>query len=331
MLSVSLTGCNIFHRAVNDELHYPGGLAGKVLDDHYIVSARYSKQLQLYRYAMALAVFSRIGTVNVRGGKEGDAFIAQLGDALDELNYSAGHIYPVANVPPCAVTRSGAQPIQNANAGSGSNVVAASGSCLEFASNFESDLPLLEHKLLGVAFAAMPKEQAVALYNKAKALDPLGTGRAFLNLAVHSLVSFHRGAAVHRTNLELLYGLGQDHAANTDVLAAYCALRRPPKPTGNRTDDLCPADVSRIAIPNDVSQSSYGPLENIIRTSCLLVPLDASAEQQAASPEDEPVARRRKTCGAFTFKPKRRLAVLDQPAGGSSGQNGAAQPNGGKP
>jgi hypothetical protein len=292
-VSASLSGCTIVHRVAQDELHYPGGLAGKLADQHYIVSARDSKELQLYRYALALAVFSRAATANVRSGKEAAAFLSNVQDAVDEINYSAGHLYAVDNGPPPCTT---AQALSSTG-----------GNCEEYRANFESDLPLIEHKMLNVAFGALPKEQAVTLYNSALKLDPLATGRAFIGLAARSLLIFHRAAAVHRTNLELLAGVvGGPDDQDATVLNAHCYFQ---DHSGHhaKTDDAC-AGVAKGTgdfKQKPITIDAFKPILAVVKSSCLLLPVDATGGEEA-----DPLGARKTVCAKLAFAPKRRLDLL---------------------
>ena len=290
LAAFTLPACTTIHRVVGDELHYPGGVASEIADTHYIVSARDSKELQLYRYALALALFSRAATANIQNGKEADAFIIGMQDSVDEIDYSAGHLYLADQPSPDCVKKGGTKD-----------------ECTEHRENFESDIPLVENKLVNVGFNALPKEQAVALYSAARRMDPLATGRAFVKLAFHSLLTFHRAAAVHRTNMELLGKvMGEPKDPNGTVLTSYCFLLA--SKTGAKPDPLCAGTVFPGPPPINptITMVDFQPIAAIIQTSCLLLPVNAEADK-----DTNPAAIRRKACAALKFTAKRRLDILN--------------------
>lgn len=80
---LSSAGCS----TIRDELRYPGGAPGRLLDQRTFDSSR-SKQLQLLRATLALAIAARIGEASV-ATEDADAFARQLAEASRELNYAA--------------------------------------------------------------------------------------------------------------------------------------------------------------------------------------------------------------------------------------------------
>lgn len=85
--ALTLNGCTI---VVND-LRHSGGYAGHVLDQR-MFDASSSKQLQVLRAALVVAMVARAGTVYSRDGAEGDAYVSSLVDATDELNILLGYL-----------------------------------------------------------------------------------------------------------------------------------------------------------------------------------------------------------------------------------------------
>lgn len=82
-----LNGCE----AVRNDLHRPGGVFGRAADRH-MFDASSSKQLQVLRATIVLAMVARAGTVYAHDGAESDAFANALVSAADEVNSLAGHL-----------------------------------------------------------------------------------------------------------------------------------------------------------------------------------------------------------------------------------------------
>lgn len=70
-----LGGCGLVRTGVDRDLRYPGGVGGALLDRYGAYQAAPSKQLQLFREAVTLAILSRVATATISDGKEADALI----------------------------------------------------------------------------------------------------------------------------------------------------------------------------------------------------------------------------------------------------------------
>jgi hypothetical protein len=196
----TVTGCGPVLR----EVRHPGGYPGYLLDQKTFDASR-SKQLQLYRAALIMAMAARMGTATIRDGKDADAFVDYLGAASDEINYAAANIYPVNGQPPCAVhpylSRADvpkvATPVPNLPCLGG------------YFSLFESDVPMMEARITRLMLAALPEDRARSF------LQDVGKGNIFsaawnaIGAASEATGGLHRASGVYRTGLELL-------AANMD-------------------------------------------------------------------------------------------------------------------
>lgn len=74
------------------ELRHSGGYPGSVLDRHFF-NASGSKELQLFRMTILVALASRVSVASIRDGQEAEAYIRYLQNATNEINYLAAHLY----------------------------------------------------------------------------------------------------------------------------------------------------------------------------------------------------------------------------------------------
>ena len=107
LVSSSLILCSC--QAVVREFRHPGGYPGYLLDRRSF-DASGSKQLQLLRAAIVIAMAARMSQVTSNGPDEADAVAKYLGAAADELNYTAANIYDdfeggVVGPSPCLVAQ----------------------------------------------------------------------------------------------------------------------------------------------------------------------------------------------------------------------------------
>lgn len=281
-----LSGCaNI---AVS-ELRYSGGYPGAVLDQRFF-NASHSKQLQLLRSAMIISMASRIGTAYVRDGKEAEAFVDYLRAATDELNYMAGHLYPVPGKTLCTDL--------------------SQKDCDAHSVMFESEIPQLEARMVKLVVAALPQDRAAAFLNAIKRGDVLSAAWKALRFAASAADGAHRGAAVHRSELELRALLvqgskeagvacknGDTNPISTVNQAAYC-MNQPLNKLRAADDAMLPQ-----AVPAQAFETVFG----IMRTSCGLLPLDTTLE---AGGTDTRATDRKADCAKIKFKPDLRFGGL---------------------
>lgn len=80
--SLMLQGC----ATIKADLHNPGGVFGRALDDH-MIDASQSKQMQVLRAELIIAMVARAGTAYSHNGKESDDYANAILDAADEVNF----------------------------------------------------------------------------------------------------------------------------------------------------------------------------------------------------------------------------------------------------
>ena len=287
MIALLASGC----AQIREELQYPNGYTGHVLDQHSFTAA-YSKDLQLLRAAIILAMASRIATATVRDGHDADAFVDYLAAASNELNYAAADIYGANGAKSCGVAAD-----------------TPPGGCQAYYSNFESDLPLLEARIIRVMVASLPEAQAKQFLADVNKGNALGAALTAIRTVYQTAVGLDRAAGVYRSGLELTASTvncaaGTAFDAKTDtVLAAAKCLGLPQDKLTHVTMSLqerSSADADR--------EFPLGAAMLIAQTSCAHMPIttDGSAPGQ--------VERRNDECKLVKFNPQFRPVQVELPA-----------------
>ena len=273
------------------ELRHSGGYPGYVMDTRFF-DASHSKQLQLMRATMIVSMASRVGSTYIRDGKEAEAFIDYLQATTDEINYLAGNLYPIDGKVLCTDLETT--------------------DCDAHSALFESDLPQLEERIMRLVVAALPQRQAASFLDAAKRGDLMSAAWKALRLASAAVDGAHRGAAVHRTGLELRALLVQDGGgtcANGDAVsspvatvnqAALC-MNQPLDSLAARHDTKLPA-----AVPATAFQALFG----VVQTSCGLLPITSDLAEASAEEEAKEIQARKRACAGLSFEPRLRFGGL---------------------
>lgn len=205
LLSASLLGgCTTIAR----EFRYPGGATGYLADER-VFHAERSKRVQLFRFALGVAMASRMARVTIDDSDEADAFARNLAGTVEDINEAAAHIFAVDSKPPCRITSSGTEsiPVGANQAFQGTSAVDAD-KCAGYFVNFDADTPGLEARVAKLMLAALPRGRA------RKFMDSLSTGNflsAFLSaarLGAEGAYMFHHGSAAFRSGIESLAASG---------------------------------------------------------------------------------------------------------------------------
>lgn len=285
--------------------------------------AQTSKRLQLLRFAMVIALASRVGAATIRDTRESEAFVSYLQNASDELNYIGGHLYgqaeragqagpPVIDAIPVRYTCSDLTtvlPTLNAADPAGTR-------CDTYEALFESDLPELERKVMRLVLSALPQRQAAQFLRSARSGNLLGAAWHFLKLAEAAADGFHRGAAVYRSSQEILaitiLAAARAHE-QTRTGEVQCA-DAPPLSEGIRTVEdaarclgLSPNDLfenpreADVRFPRNIGDPPFQALYEIVRTSCGLLPIEVGLNSDPAKR-----AARQAQCAQLEFRPRLR-------------------------
>lgn len=331
---LSLTsGCTM----ITSDLRRSGGFAGRMMDER-LFDARSSKRLQLLRMTMIVALASRVAQASIRDGREADAFVDYLTNAVEEVNFLAGHLYGQAArdpLPPtperpatsgrdrrhtCNDLRSPLPAPDEQAAAAGAAPAAhmeepAAGApavvppCDTYAALFEADLPMLEDKVFRLVVAALPQREAQRFLSSVRTGNPLAIAWRFLRLAAAAADGFHRGAAVYRSSQEILaitiVAAASENVgcAPTGRAAEIRTVEQAVTCLGLSQGSLFGDSTQRgVRFPTDIGGDPFQALFEIIRTSCATLPIPADIENAQAK-----VAARRVACANLAYDPRLRF------------------------
>lgn len=346
ILSV-MTGCGPVLR----EVRHPGGYPGYLLDKRTFDASR-SKQLQLFRAALIMAMAARMGTATIRDGKDADAFVDYLAASADEINYTAANIYPVQpprveSLPlagidlPCAVTnrsnpnsptsaKQAEQAEQAAVEASAPAIPCAGG----YYSLFESDMPMMEARILRLMLAALPEDRVRSFLQDVQKGNILSAGWNAIKAAAETTGGLHRATGVYRSGLELV-------AANMDVCRPESDVdkrRRETAKEASRAPDFAMTNQEKstvwnaaecLGLPHDqlvgdsneavganlgatVSRATFHAIMRIARTAC--VRLQINTDAVPIDKIDQRFLERMERCRVVAFDPRLRPGVIIPPA-----------------
>lgn len=280
-LSLAMTGCT----AITKELRYPGGYPGYELDKRTFDASR-SKQLQLLRGAIVLAMAARIGEANV-SAEEAEPFAQHLAVAAKEVNFAAGNL-PFPGNPVCLVKP-------------GQGAAIADADCNGYPVNFEADISRVESRIVRAMIAALPTDRVKGFLEDLSRGDALSATFGAAQALGDAAGSFHRAAGAHRSGLEIV-ALQRGECGVTDaritVIVALGCLGVPP-------DELFFNNLKGTTAPfaGEVDPAAFHAVMRIVRTACVGLPLT----NELQTPDLLKIrATRRETCKAIAFAPVKR-------------------------
>lgn len=306
--------------ALRDELRYPGGAPGRLLDKRTFDSSE-SKQLQLLRAALAIAIAARIGEGSV-ATEDADAFARQLAEASNELNFAAVDAgFPVkmdqaSYLFPCRVEKGegrGKPPVTDITP----DYRALDASCAGFYVNFEAHISRIESRIIRAMLTSLPTDKARDFIDDLAKGDLLSALWSLTGSVGDLAGAFHRGAGVYRAGTENLAAStptcsfepssrwknndSYDERLDTVLKASACL--------GLSSRDLFDSDdISAQTLPNRINPLSLIALFRIARASCVNLPL------QNTSDDDRRAAilkSRDEACDHLYFDPALRPTDLD--------------------
>ncbi len=344
-LSVN-AGCS----TIRDEVRYPGGASGRVLDSRTFDASR-SKQLQLLRATLAIAIAARIGE-GVISPEDGDAFARQLAEASIEVNYAAADAgFPVyvdgqlrtactigagsvrSALPPTPAPTPTPTPTPTPGATPApSPYVLEDAQCIGYFTNFESNMARIESRVLRAMLTALPADRAREFLADLTKGDLLSALWSFARASGDVAGAFHRGSGAYRAGVETL-------AAATplcDFDPAFDASvpeRNPTRLTrfDERYDTVMVAaaclnlspqdlfdddDIAALKLPNQVPHKAFHALFRVARSACVGVPLLNAPNDPSAVIRS--MNSRRDYCELVRFEPRERPHVLKNPAEGAA-------------
>lgn len=322
------SGCS----TIRDELRYPGGAAAKMLDQRTFDASR-SKQLQLLRAVLAIAIAARIGEGSI-SPQDGDAFARQLAEASLEVSYAAvdagfpvydektksmymacqigpGKLRPTSTPTPLPTSTPSA-------AVSMSPYFAEDEGCRGFYTNFEANLAKIESRIVRAMLTSLPTDKAREFLNDLTKGDLVSALWSLAQSAGDIAGAFHRGAGVYRAGTETLAAASQcqfdstlrsapdryDERYDTVMVAAACL--------GVSLQDLFDRnDIDASQLPNSVPNNAFHALFRVARGACVALPLLNTPEAPDAVSDSQEV--RRKSCALVRFDPRERPHSIAQP------------------
>lgn len=355
---VFTTGCS----AIRDELRYPSGASGRLLDERTFDTSE-SKQLTLLRAHLALAIAAQIGSSTV-ATEDADAFARQLADAANELNYAAvdaGYPYFHKNDDdryevrvPCTIDKLGATnrsgdtkttgwlDEQKAEDESYANnktfvenpYIQQDAKCAGFFVNFEANIARIESRIVRAILTSLPSDRAREFLEDLTSGNLLGALWSLARTVGDIANAFHRGAGVYRAGLE-------------NVTATTIACDWDDSYSGDRGDyrqDLDTVlkasaclglsldslfdddDIEANKLADEVPPEAFMALARISRTACVSLPILTSATSNTRNEEDREA--RASLCRVVRFNPKSRPDQIeltsDTPTGKAEPKPGEA-------
>lgn len=313
----SLSGCQTL---LTQEFRYSGGNIGYALDKRTF-DASESKQLQLLRATMIMSMAARLGADTVKNGDDAAAFAQYLQATADEINYTAANIYPspagTADLFPDAMVGEPCLVV---------DVSRSNKNCRGYYVNFESDLPLINARMLRLVLAALPDEHAANFLDNAISGDVLGAAFDALRVAADAAESIHRVAAVYRTTIEIV-GSGQVNSSldcakipadftSTNGLYKYVEDPGYEEKDGSVSDaSRCIGHTELVGLNNryellgkkvnpTVHEDGFKALMTIARASCVSLPLANTTNLQDVA------GVRNEICKTIAFFPRQRPETI---------------------
>lgn len=275
-----LAGCTT---PVLKEVRHPGGYPGHMMDQR-MFDASSSKDVQLFRAALIISMAARMSTATVRDSKDADAFADYLASAVDELNYTAANIYAdTQGNAPCEIREEAP--------------ILPDRTCSGYFANFESDIPLLEGRIVRLMLAALPENRARAFLEDVGSGNVLSAAWSAIRAVGEAAGGIRRATGVYRSGLEVI-GL---HACPADAFDQRTATVR------DAAQCLGLSDTSIFVNPDEreigavrIRRDAFRAVLLTAQTSCARLPVssEGAIAQQAVT--------RNALCARITFAPAAR-------------------------
>lgn len=294
--AIALQGC----AAITRDLRSPGGYPGYLLDKRMFDASR-SKEVQLLRFTIILAMAARMGGETARDSKDADAVAEYLAASADEINFAAANIYDVAGIPPCKVK------VAPPPAGT---------SCSGYFVNFEADIPLIEYRMMRLLFSVLPQDHIRKFAEDIQKGNFMGSAMNAIRVVFVGVKGLHTATGSYRTGQEALVAntkcgsltslAGQylDEAVFTVRDAVSCLGLSPNSLFGPH-----PNEITADELRGPISQETFKALMLVARTSCVRLSIgtaDNSGTQLVKARE-----QRAELCAKVAWRPKGRADMID--------------------
>lgn len=176
--------------AIVKETRHSGGYPGHLLDQRTFDTS-HSKRLQLLRATLILAMAADMGRTTV-SGQDADGFAQLLSAAATEINYAAADLFQSQDGKAvCGTSRTPDRGELNDDI-----------DCAGFYENFESNLPLIEARIIKVMLAALPAAKVRKFLEDAKDGNVMGAAWSALGAMSEAIGGLHVSFARYRTGIE---------------------------------------------------------------------------------------------------------------------------------
>lgn len=262
--------------------------------DKRMFDASGSKQLQLLRGSIIVAMAARVGNASARDGREADAFVEYLQNAADEINFLAAYAYDDPKVKRCVALPDNL------------------GECDTYAAMFESELPQLEYKTVRLVIAALPQRQASDFASAAAGGNVLSAAWKALRLAAASLDGLHRGSAAYRSALEVEALVVAKNGRCDDPMltdeSQIATVDYAVRCLGLSSETLS-NPLGKPVLPTAVPATAFETLFAMMRNACRQLPVNVP-DDGGGKPKADPIASRIESCDALRFEPVLRYGTI---------------------
>ncbi len=309
--------------------------------DERTFDASHSKQLQLFRATLMIAIAAQIGERSVETA-DADAFARQLAEASREVNYAAvdaGFGVPGQGdtiIPTCKIGRGFISAASEGWDERGAYAADDTTVCSGYYVNFESHIARIEGRVIRAMLTSLPTEKARKFLEKLSDGNVLSALWSLTQTFGDLAVAFHSGAGVYRAGTENLAALtqgcygdpsypgekpaGYDEEWHTVVVASRCL--------GLSRKDLFDGDAAGAsALPVKLPPTAFHALFRIARTACVDLPLENSTQ---IDPVNVSRSNRQIACGMVQFAPQRRPLDIEIDAQDDDDQDDDDQDEGGR-
>jgi hypothetical protein len=251
-----------------------------------------NKQLQLLRFAIIMAMASRMAGETITDSKSADAVADYLAATAEEINFAAGNVSGT----PCVVGP-GEAPKEN---------------CTGYFVNFEADVPLVERRLLNLLLATLPRDRIRKFVDDITKGNFIGGSWNALRAFKDATGGLHVATGSYRTGQEVLVANikvnpcadGKNETTRTVKDAVACLGLEPEILFGQH-----PNERKGDKLPKEISDESFEALFQLARTSCVRMPFGDS--QDGMKRLKEAAERRNRLCGGIVWEPKPRPDKID--------------------
>lgn len=320
------SGCS----TIRNELRYPGGAPGKLLDERTFDSSG-SKQLALLRATLALAIAARMGEGSVSVA-DADVFARQLAEAANEINYAAvdaGFPAPPISIDGEEIDRATCRLTKDEDEFVTADFATEDAKCAGYYVNFEANIARIESRIIRAMLTSLPTDRARKFLEEISKGDILSATWSLARTAGDLAGAFHRGSGAYRAGLENVAAQARECAysaeftgenydqATATVYSASACLGLSHKSL------FINDDIGPNKLPDNVDPKAFMALFRIARTACVALPMASTPSQPERGYTDRKA--RAEACALIAFAPNPRTdkIVVEAPGDGAGSPDDA--------